>query len=467
MDELYIKFGAAKKAYQELIAKDFPDLDLEAYIEELRGESEPTGAEPENMGVDDGATENADGNRPKLSRRIISTLDFSGDGKLGLDDLSNAAKKSGRAVTSAAKGAGQSIKNLEVTDIKSGAQHLISGAGDTITNVDVSEIAGGAARIGKSAIGVQGFQNRKAAKNIQKVCLDYYELAQEITEEERRRINYAVTEFGEYRLQTLHLTVGRFLGYLKELKQNNAAKEYEILMGTEFSYDKLAAMEKLDMAASEALRSTAVASAFGLAALAGTSSAVTGAVGALASASTGTAISTLSGAAATNATLAWLGGGSLAAGGGGMAAGGVVLATITASATGVAAILAAGTIASVHYGKKLTEAKEYEKNVGIAVAALEKGWVMMDGISKRTAELRQVTEELKWRTISQLDELSRIIPDFDFQDPDHVAVFSRCGVLIKTMVALAQTPLLDQEGNLSHESMKISGTVRSVLNTEF
>ncbi len=39
------------------------------------------------------------------------------------------------------------------------------------------------------------------------------------------------------------------------------------------------------------------------------------AVGALATASTGTAISSLSGAAATNATLAWLGGGSLAAGG--------------------------------------------------------------------------------------------------------------------------------------------------------
>lgn len=43
-------------------------------------------------------------------------------------------------------------------------------------------------------------------------------------------------------------------------------------------------------------------------------------------ASTGTAISTLSGAAATNAALAWLGGGTLAAGGGGMAAGEAFLA---------------------------------------------------------------------------------------------------------------------------------------------
>lgn len=43
-------------------------------------------------------------------------------------------------------------------------------------------------------------------------------------------------------------------------------------------------------------------------------------------ASTGTAISSLSGAAATNAALAWLGGGTLAAGGGGMAAGNAFLA---------------------------------------------------------------------------------------------------------------------------------------------
>jgi len=43
-------------------------------------------------------------------------------------------------------------------------------------------------------------------------------------------------------------------------------------------------------------------------------------------ASTGTAISALSGAAATNAALAWLGGGAVAAGGGGMAAGNFLLA---------------------------------------------------------------------------------------------------------------------------------------------
>ncbi len=56
-------------------------------------------------------------------------------------------------------------------------------------------------------------------------------------------------------------------------------------------------------------------------------------------ASTGTAISGLSGAAATNAALAWLGGGTLAAGGGGVAAG---TAIVSAVATGGAVVAIAG-----------------------------------------------------------------------------------------------------------------------------
>ena len=55
-----------------------------------------------------------------------------------------------------------------------------------------------------------------------------------------------------------------------------------------------------------------------------------GAAGALATASTGTAIASLSGVAATNATLAFFGGGSLAAGGLGMAGGTAVLGGLVA-----------------------------------------------------------------------------------------------------------------------------------------
>lgn len=60
-----------------------------------------------------------------------------------------------------------------------------------------------------------------------------------------------------------------------------------------------------------------------------------------ATASTGTLISTLSGAAATNASLAYLGGGALAAGGGGMATGTVAVTTIGTFAGGAVSGVAA------------------------------------------------------------------------------------------------------------------------------
>ena len=75
-------------------------------------------------------------------------------------------------------------------------------------------------------------------------------------------------------------------------------------------------------------------------------------VGAFGSASTGTAIAGISGAAATNATLAWLGGGTLAAGGAGVSGGMMMLGGIVA----VPLIL----IASAGTHKK---AKEFEEAI--------------------------------------------------------------------------------------------------------
>ena len=84
------------------------------------------------------------------------------------------------------------------------------------------------------------------------------------------------------------------------------------------------------------------------------SGATTAAVMALGTASTGTAISALSGAAATNATLAALGGGSLAAGGGGIALG----TTILGAATLGVGLLVGGVIFSCTGSKLSSKADE-------------------------------------------------------------------------------------------------------------
>ncbi len=100
---------------------------------------------------------------------------------------------------------------------------------------------------------------------------------------------------------------------------------------------------------------TLTTSLVGTTAAALTSTATLTLVATLGTASTGTAISGLSGAAATNATLAWLGGGSIAAGGGGIATGAAVLTA------GVAAVAIAATAGVVYLYTLADENTERER----------------------------------------------------------------------------------------------------------
>lgn len=110
--------------------------------------------------------------------------------------------------------------------------------------------------------------------------------------------------------------------------------------------------------------------------------ATTSAVMALGTASTGTAISSLSGVAATNATLAALGGGSLATGGGGMALGTTILG---ATAFG-AALLAAGAIFGVTGKKMADKADEAHRQV-------EEAEKTINTICRYLEELKAVSDE--------------------------------------------------------------------------
>ena len=322
----------------------------------------------------------------------------------------------------------------------------------------------GLKKIGKVVSGVDAYQNRKSTKNIKQASEELYDTAFHVTEFSREKLNSVISDFGNYRLHALQKTTGRFLGMLKDMKQNNRLKEYEILGGIGITNKTIEKMKDVDMATSKAIKSTATIGAVGAAAAMGTPALVTSAVGALATASTGTAISGLSGVAATNATLAWLGGGSLAAGGGGMAAGTATLATLTAGATAGVGLIAAGLIASTYYSKKLTEAKGYQKDVESRVADMEQLWVLMAGISERAHELKKVTGQLEERLVTQLEFLEPLSVDYDTTNVYYNSVFQKVGLLAKSMSELAQTPLLDDGGNASTQSAQIIQETYKVLN---
>lgn len=329
----------------------------------------------------------------------------------------------------------------------------------------VSGVWSGLKKIARVTTGYQAYQDRKSAKRIREVCDNLYDEALRVTDIFREKLENRVSDFGNKRLHSLQNTTGMFLKLLKDMGQNNNIKEYAVSKGIGFSIDSLEKMERIDMEVSKALTNTAIVGGLGTAAAMGTPALVTSAVGAFATASTGTAISTLSGAAATNATLAWLGGGSLAAGGGGMAAGAATLATIKVAATGGVALIASGLLASTYYSKKLTEVKEKQKAVEIEVNNIKVMWELLEGINKRTNELGVITSQLEKRIHSQLEFLYPLSVDFDSKDEYYSKVFQKNGALIISMNELAQTPLLDEEGNLSSESMNIVEETQKILNT--
>ncbi len=90
------------------------------------------------------------------------------------------------------------------------------------------------------------------------------------------------------------------------------------------------------------------------------------AIQALGTASTGAAISGLSGVAATNAAMAWLGGGSLAAGGGGVALGSVIL-------TGGVVVMVVGVSAAVWYFLNYFDKQVEQERVAYLLKHLEAG----------------------------------------------------------------------------------------------
>lgn len=108
-------------------------------------------------------------------------------------------------------------------------------------------------------------------------------------------------------------------------------------------------------------------------------------------ASTGTAIASLSGAAATNATLAWLGGGSLAAGGGGIAAGSAVLGGIVA----IPALAITGLFSHLKANKKIKEIEEKIYEVREASYKIKDNISGMEFANKRAIEIIDSLEKAK------------------------------------------------------------------------
>lgn len=318
----------------------------------------------------------------------------------------------------------------------------------------------------KVVSGVSAVMNRKEAIATREEADKLKAEIESTNESIRDDLNEALETFGKIRLEALHNTVGKFLSYLDRLNQKVKSKEYDFLKEIDVSYEAVQEMKEIDMKASDAVKVAAVGGGFAAIALAGTPTLVTSAVTAFATASTGTAISTLHGVAATNAVLAWLGGGSIAAGGGGMAAGAATLATITAAATASVAIIAVGTLASAFYARKNTEATKYLAEIQEWAEQIKASWLVLGGIKARVLELQGLTQQLECKALSSLQKLGDIVDVFDANNMEHTKIFQQSAIMIKSMSELAQVPILDNEGNLNDQVSLVAAKTEKILNSE-
>lgn len=175
------------------------------------------------------------------------------------------------------------------------------------------------------------------------------------------------------------------------------------------------------------------------------------AVGAFATASTGTAIGSLSGAAATSATLAWLGGGSLAAGGAGVAGGTMVLTGLVA-----APVMVAGAGFLWWKGNRdLKKQQAVEQDLRRARAKLDADIARARLAIRQTTDTTKVIKRLTAAGHPRLQRLSSLLDhntDYaSFTDSDK-ALVAELAALATTIVAVMRCPILNTDGTVSELS---------------
>lgn len=197
---------------------------------------------------------------------------------------------------------------------------------------------------------------------------------------------------------------------------------------------------------------------------AGASAATYAAVGAFATASTGTAISGLSGAAASSATLAWLGGGSLAAGGGGVAAGTAVLAGIFAAPVVLTAV------GLLEWRFRRVRRVQRESAVELASAAAECTAAEADSaaVRERGGQVRLLIDGLGAELRHRLPRLRALIDrgtDYAAYTPEQRAEVAVLVALAGTIAHVMAVPLADDEGRVTDTSARVVAEATARLTT--
>jgi len=288
--------------------------------------------------------------------------------------------------------------------------------------------------------GLDAKKDFERAKSMGERAESKYERAKGSLEDARYNTEHNLEALGELKVRVFQEQIGYLVDVLKKGRSSLHGFNAQISL----TPDELQAFETDLVKASDLTASVGTAAASGTMAGLG----AYGLVGMVGVASTGTAIGTLSGAAATNATLAWLGGGSLAAGGLGMAAGTWVLGGIIAGPA-----LAIGGYALADQAEEaLTKAREYKAEVEVACESMRAVRDVLEGIDRNVQEMSD--------TVMQMVERFERVKTDDVNDFEGLARMIQLGRALRELLNI---PVLGENGAAAEGlSLHISGTLEKV-----
>lgn len=300
----------------------------------------------------------------------------------------------------------------------------------------VSVVVGGAALL-------VGGTKELRAKRTGRSALARYEESQDSIRDDVTVTNADAQAYGEQQLRTMSETVAQFVEFIERNARTVSQSDVDFLDGLDVTISEVEAYRALSLEAAGVLQGIGKAASAGALAYQATWSSV----GLFGVAGTGTPIAGLSGAASWNAILAWLGGGSLSTGGGGIALGRIVLGGLSIGS----ALVVAGFVLNGHGETALTGAKRYAAEVDVHIAEMEAFSDFLAQVRRRVAELFDVLLWLEKRAVASLAELNARPFDADRD----AGLFQETALLMKGVVEVVKTPVLDTGGQLNPETARV------------
>ncbi len=289
------------------------------------------------------------------------------------------------------------------------------------------------------------------AETYNKWAKEEFEGEQKILNTLRKRTNESMERLGKFKIEIYQDTLADFIEVFSEIKNLDFEDNLDLGLSIEdIEYQNVLEIKEDVLKITELAGGTVAALSGG--ALAGFGA--FGTAGMLATASTGTAISSLTGVAATNATLAWFGGGSLAAGGLGMAGGTAILGGIVAGpilAVGGAIMAAKAETARNEAISNLTKAR-------VLVEEIKTAEVIVREIKERLLEFINILKPLQKELENYIDKLELIIDrnnnyaTYSENEKQNVMI---CVSIAQTIKNICDVPIIDEEGEITKKSKRV------------